>query len=1105
MVDVDGTRRIEYTCVRYVYSSQSECFQPTGTAEFTALGSHQAIERGGLSEAEAEETMARSGKNEINVHVPGIFEALLTEFADIPYVFNSMGTWAYMIFSTWNVGIFWLLITLSAGIFRSLFIVRPNQKQIRSLAQLHTHCKVLRDGKWKRIEAADIVLGDVLCIDGGSSKLPCDGIVVQGSLVVDESMLTGEPMPIQKMPVERSANASITKKNTAYAGTLCLESTGPEEGKALMIATAVGALTTRGQLVRMVLFPTSVRFKYNDQMPTVYFILSMYLMILCAIIVSPAIQMASWIATYLTVLATVAMCLNPMLPVSMVMGQSVTARRLEKTHKIGCLQPARIPIAGKISTMVFDKTGTITQDGMDLDAVVPVDSAEFRSKIDLVAQDRSSQEVVEQSVPENMRYALATCHTVTTVSDGTLVGNLVEVSMVQTSGWHIKGEDIVSPSGQERVQVLKKLDFDHCRMTSGVVIRTPNKNEVKVFVKGSYERISDISISDSVPASYNVLTQQYAKGGYYVLGVATKSLPGTVTEQELADMSRNTLEDGLSLCGLLLFRNEMKPDSPDAIIELKKGSIRSVICTGDNVHTGISIGKQCRIVSQHHPCLLGELDKSGNLRWVDPNDEDTTKSVDVHDPANSGAQLAVTQGAWRLMLREGLELEKIWTRLVVFGRMKPEDKINVVKYLQSQNLVVGMCGDGGNDCGGLRAAHAGLALSDAEASMVAPFSTARDGKSLMTVVDLIREGRACLATNIATFQYFVTYSFFLTTVRTVYTINGALNFADYVWIVMDVGIGIIMVYTMTQSLPTKTLADYRPTATLLGPRTISGILFPCLTALLAMFVAEALLWSKPWYIQLDPIFDIHVRPQDWNLRGDNYDSPIGVIGLLLCLSNTAYCNTYGGRFRRNILRNWKINIVYLAFLFFLGFALLAPPNWWNCIIRVNCDTKESLAAAHVPVIAAFSSGGVGGCFLGPQLIRWQEEMEQAGYPGHWLPSREEKCMPPPEYRAEVSSMDSPDISQFGCTGPNNCYPTEFRWEVIIVYLCYILVNHAFVKLVLQGPVASYIRRRQRTQDAKLFGTPSEDGGSTRSIGGVDSDGDELSSEQASDSDLRVRA
>lgn len=91
-------------------------------------------------------------------------------------------------------------------------------------------------------------MGDIVRVhDGNNAKLPCDGILLDGSLIVNESMLTGEPMPIAKAPVENNLNYKITDKlNKAYAGTLALESTGPGDGKSLLYCTNVGALTTRG-------------------------------------------------------------------------------------------------------------------------------------------------------------------------------------------------------------------------------------------------------------------------------------------------------------------------------------------------------------------------------------------------------------------------------------------------------------------------------------------------------------------------------------------------------------------------------------------------------------------------------------------------------------------------------------------------------------------------------------------------------------------------------------------------------------------------------------------------------------------------------------------
>lgn len=1087
--DEDGTRHVEYTCVRYIYSEDSRSFVPIGLIEANPPEAHATLARGGLSNEAAAESLAACGSNSIHVHVPGILEALGSEFSDFTYIFNSIGSWAYVAYSTWNIGFVWLFMMLGSGLYRALFIVRPNQRKIAEMAAMKQNCIVLREGRWQKIDVSEIVLGDIVQVqDGNNAKLPCDGILLQGSLIVNESMLTGEPMPIAKAPVENSSNYRVTDKlNRAYAGTLALESTGPGEGKSILYCTNIGALTTRGQLVRMVLFPASVKFKYNDQLPIVYGLMSIYVAIIVIVLLTCS-DIGSAVATYLTVLCTVAMALNPMLPVSMVMGQSVSAGRLDDPkgkYQIKCLQPGRIPIAGKISTMVFDKTGTITKGGMDFAGVYGVSGGRFSDKVQFDDMDPESEEnrtIIDTPtvVPPVLRRGLATCHTVKQLgSTGALVGNQVECAMVRTVGWNLGKQQMTSPQG-EVLRIVRELEFDHHSMTSGAVVRDGNQR-LEVFIKGSYEKIKSLALPQTVPPNYDQITMQCAKQNYYTLGISNKDL-GPMSDEQVRNLPRELLERDVSICGLLLFRNEMKADSPDAIESLKEGSVRSVICTGDNELTGIAIGRLCGIVTSSI-CLRGTME-NGKLVWNDPDNEGRSVSPEFPDPH---CQLALTCSAWRYLHQEKKQLEGLWPRCVVFARMKPDDKINVVKYLQGRGLVVGMAGDGGNDCGGLRAAHAGLALSDAEASMVAPFSTGRLGTgaakhdiSLTTVPDLIREGRSCLSRNMATFTYFMVYAFLLTALRTFYIVFLNLSLGEWVWMTNDIGIGVIMMFFMTQSWARPTLAKYRPTATLLGFRTVSGVLVPYGLGCILLAVLTVILHHTAWYDPLNPSW-IHVLPKDWMKKGDNYDSAIGVLILFIVLSTTAYVNTYGGDFRRNICRNCGINVMYALFLFLVFWMTLSNPNELNCIYRVNCDTEKSLACKNIPVLSTFSVGGTGGCFLSAQLKYWQNVTNsladcEPSDPDHpdWLPEPENHCLPPAATLAKIPLKSTIISTGKGfrlskeCIGPNNCYSWSFKWIVAVCLLIYVAIHHGFLQLVLLGPVARALRVRQREEDKRLL-------------------------------------
>ncbi|KAF4729851.1 hypothetical protein FOZ62_008146, partial [Perkinsus olseni] len=411
--------------------------------------------------------------------------------------------------------------------------------------------------------------------------LPCDGYIVDGAVVANESMLTGEPLPVPKVAVEKYDGAKFTAKNMVYAGTLCMQSTGSHLGHAVMVVTATGGLTTKGQLVRMVMFPQSVRFKYDDQLPIVYGIMFAYA-ILLSVLYFVLTDMGDWIVTVMQVLVSVLQSLNPMLPVAMVMGQTVAAKRLRNHHKIFCLQPERIPVAGKISVMVFDKTGTITKDGMELSGAVPVEDGTFSTRIDLSRTPEGDKLCGSMSVSDKvakspllLQYGLAACHTVTSMRSGRLVGNQVEVAMVEASGWalpEVGSAEMVltSPDGSSQLRVVRQLEFEHTRMTSGCVVRD-EEGRLIVIIKGSYERVQAGCKASAVPRDYVEVCEGLSSGNFYVLGMGYKLLDSGLDDGAVLKMARDELERGLSLVGLLLFKNEVKPDSALAINMLREG------------------------------------------------------------------------------------------------------------------------------------------------------------------------------------------------------------------------------------------------------------------------------------------------------------------------------------------------------------------------------------------------------------------------------------------------------------------------------------------------------------------------------------------------------
>lgn len=167
--------------------------------------------------------------------------------------------------------------------------------------------------------------------------------------------------------------------------------------------------------------------------------------------------------------------------------------------------------------------------------------------------------------------------------------------------------------------------------------------------------------------------------------------------------------------------------------------------------------------------------------------------------------------------------KKMIEKAQIFARMKPTEKTTLIQSLQKYitNGVVGMCGDGANDCGALKAADVGMSLSEAEASIAAPFTSKTP--NISCVVELLREGRCALATSFQCFKYMALYS--MTQFGGVTLLHGSMsNFSNWEYMWIDICTILPLAIFMSYSQAYSQLSKYLPSSNLVSFAVLSSVI-----------------------------------------------------------------------------------------------------------------------------------------------------------------------------------------------------------------------------------------------------------------------------------------
>ncbi|XP_034358041.1 polyamine-transporting ATPase 13A2 isoform X2 [Arvicanthis niloticus] len=815
------------------------------------------------------------GPNVIGVPVKSYLQLLVDEALNPYYGFQafSIALWLADHYYWYAVCIF---LISAISICLALYKTRKQSLTLRDMVKLSVRVQVCRPGgeeEW--VDSSELVPGDCLVLPQEGGVMPCDAALVAGECVVNESSLTGESIPVLKTALPEGPKPycpETHRRHTLFCGTLVLQARAYLGPRVLAVVTRTGFCTAKGGLVSSILHPRPISFKFYKH--SMKFVAALSVLALLGTIYSIIILYRNRVPVremVIRALDLVTVVVPPALPAAMTVCTLYAQSRL-RTQGIFCIHPLRINLGGKLRLVCFDKTGTLTEDGLDVMGVVPLKG---QMLLPLVPEPRH--------LPLGpLLRALATCHALSQLHD-TPVGDPMDLKMVESTGWVLEegpaagsapGSQVLvvmrppprGPQQQEEspepVSVLCRFPFSSALQRMDVVVTWPGATQPEAYVKGSPELVASLCSPETVPSDFSQVLQSYTAAGYRVVALAGKSLPIAPSLEAARQLTRDTVEQDLSLLGLLVMRNLLKPQTAPVIQTLRKTGIRTIMVTGDNLQTAVTVARACGMVGiQEHLAIIHathpEQGQPPALEFL------PTESSAVMNGAKDSVQatgypmelgpqschLALSGSTFAVLQKHFPKLlPKVLVQATVFARMAPEQKTELVCELQRLQYCVGMCGDGANDCGALKAADVGISLSQAEASVVSPFTSSM--ASIECVPTVIREGRCSLDTSFSVFKYMALYSLTqFISVLILYTINT--NLGDLQFLAIDLVITTTVAVLMSRTGPALTLVRARPPGALLSVPVLGSLLLQVALVASIQLGGYFLVIAQPWFVPLN--------------------------------------------------------------------------------------------------------------------------------------------------------------------------------------------------------------------------------------------------------------
>ncbi len=637
----------------------------------------------GLTSAEADDRLARYGANTLpQARPPSVVVLFLRQFLS-PFIYVLLFATALSLYIRhWSDALFITAVLLLNSVIGTVQEHRAENSALALRALVTTMARAVRDDDVSELPAADLVPGDVLLLASGD-KVPADVRLVEAAgLLVDESTLTGESLPVEKdagalLPADTDLADRV---NCAFAGTLVTH------GRAEGVVTATGTSTAIGTLAG------SLVLRDENEPPLVTRMRQLTLWVAGVVGVAAVfiggVEVTRGASLDQALLLAVALAVSAIpegLPVSLTVALAIATARMARRHVI-VRHLVAVEALGSCTVIGSDKTGTLTMNELTVTTLtLPGEEPYAVTGAGALPEGRveipDADERVRALVGQLARAAVLCNEGSLAHRDGSWVhhGDAADVALLVLG----RKLGLTQPEALAARPIVAMIPYEPERRFAASLHERADRG-AEVAAKGALERV--VAMCDRMatrdgerPLDPDLLTdaaERLAAQGHRVLAVAGGSHRPSSPTCGGRDLDEDDLT-GLCFLGLLGMSDPVRPDARESVAACRRAGIVVDMITGDHPVTALAIARDLGL-------------------------------------ADGDAQAVVTGRQLREAEADGSDaFDDLVARARVFARVEPQQKLEIVRALARRGHVVAVTGDGANDAPALHQAHVGVAMGRA--------------------------------------------------------------------------------------------------------------------------------------------------------------------------------------------------------------------------------------------------------------------------------------------------------------------------------------------------------------------------------------------------------